>query len=75
MEIGVREAKNKLSEYGRLAHEGERIVVTRNGEPWFDLVPHAKTSRRTTPIPGVEPTVSLEEAIAPVAEEDVPGWI
>lgn len=76
MKVAVREAKNNLSKYGRLAHGGETIVVTRNGCPWFDIVPHQRgTARRTAPLPGVEPTVSLEEAIAPVDKGDVPGWM
>ena len=76
MKVAVREAKNNLSKYGRLAHGGERIVVTKNGRPWFDIVPHHRAAtRRTAPLPGVEPTVSLEEAIAPVDKEDVPGWM
>lgn len=75
MRVGAREAKNKLSRYGRIAHEGNKIVVTKNGEPWFDIVPHRANARRTTPLSGVKPTISLEEAIAPIRAEDVPGWI
>jgi prevent-host-death family protein len=75
MQIAVRQAKNELSKYGRLAHDGERVVVTRNGRPWFDLVPHRSKDRRTAPLPGVKPTVSVEEAIAPMREEDLPGWV
>lgn len=75
MKIGVREAKNHLSRYGRIAHDGERIVVTRHGHPWFDIVPHRTTPRRTSPLPDVKPTVTLEESVAPVTKDDVPGWI
>lgn len=75
MEVAIREAKNILSKLGNKAHAGERIVVTRNGRPWFDLVPHEGTKRRTSPLRHVKPTISLDAAIAPVAEEDVPGWL
>ena len=75
MKVAVREAKNNLSKYGRIAHDGERVVVTRNGRPWFDIVPHRSAPRRTAPLPGVAPTVSFEEAVAPVEEKDLPGWI
>jgi prevent-host-death family protein len=74
MQVAVKEAKNTLSKLGKKAHAGERIVVTRNGKPWFDLVPHRSKGRRTTPLPGVKPTMSLEEAIAPVEAEDIPEW-
>ncbi len=75
MEVAVREAKNKLSRYGRIAHGGEKIVVTKNGKPWFDIVPHQEVIRKTTPLRDVKPTVSIEDAIAPIKEEDVPGWM
>jgi prevent-host-death family protein len=40
--VSTRDAKNKLIELGRRAEAGERIVVTRNGKPVFDIVPHEK---------------------------------
>ena len=75
MQVAVREIKNNLSKYGRMAHGGERVVVTKSGRPWFDIVPHRSGTRRTTPLPGVTPTVSIEEAIAPVDAKDIPGWM
>lgn len=74
MQVAVREAKAKLSKLGDMAHSGETVVVCKNGEPWFDLVPHAKIKRKTTPLAGVRPTISEEEAIRPLAAEDLPGW-
>jgi prevent-host-death family protein len=38
--VSTRDAKNKFIELGRRAEAGERIVVTRNGKPVFDIVPH-----------------------------------
>jgi len=67
MQVAVKEAKNTLSKLGQKAHAGARIVVTRNGKPWFDIVPHVNKGRRTKPLPNVKPTISLAEAIAPVA--------
>ena len=40
--VSIREAKNRLTELAREVEGGERIVVTRNGRPVFDLVPHRK---------------------------------
>jgi prevent-host-death family protein len=40
--VNIKDAKNRLSELGRKAESGETIVVTRNGKPAFDLVPHKK---------------------------------
>lgn len=38
--VPVKEAKAKLTELLRNAESGERIVLTRNGKPVADLVPH-----------------------------------
>jgi prevent-host-death family protein len=40
--IPIRDAKNRLTELAREVERGETIVVTRNGRPVFDLVPHRK---------------------------------
>ena len=39
-EVPVKEAKAKLTELIRAAEAGERIVLTRHGNPVADLVPH-----------------------------------
>ncbi len=38
--VSIRDAKNRLTEFARVVEKGETIVVTRNGRPIFDLVPH-----------------------------------
>ena len=40
MNISIKEAKNKFSELIRRAEAGERVVVTRDGKPVADVVPH-----------------------------------
>lgn len=40
--ISIRDAKNRLTELAREVEKGKIIVVTRNGRPVFDLVPHKK---------------------------------
>ena len=40
MNISIKEAKNKFSELVRRAEAGERVVVTRDGRPVADVVPH-----------------------------------
>ena len=39
--ITTQEATQQFDDYARLAHEGEKILVTRNGEPWVVLSPPA----------------------------------
>lgn len=41
--ISIREAKNRLTELARRVEGGETIVVTRNGKPVLDLVPHRRS--------------------------------
>jgi prevent-host-death family protein len=38
--VSIKEAKNRLSELARMVESGETVVVTRNGKPVLDLVPH-----------------------------------
>jgi prevent-host-death family protein len=40
--VSIREAKNRLTALARQVESGETIVVTRNGRPVFDLVPHRR---------------------------------
>jgi prevent-host-death family protein len=40
--VSIRDAKNHLTELARQVEAGETIVVTRNGRPAFNLVPHKK---------------------------------
>jgi prevent-host-death family protein len=38
--VSIKEAKNRLTALARLVEKGATVVVTRNGKPVFDLVPH-----------------------------------
>jgi len=38
--VSMKEAKNQLTALARRVERGETIVVTRNGKPILDLVPH-----------------------------------
>lgn len=38
--VSIKEARNRLTSLARLVEKGKTIVVTRNGKPVFDLVPH-----------------------------------
>jgi prevent-host-death family protein len=40
--VSIRDAKNRLTELARTVESGETIVVTRNGRPVLDLVPHKR---------------------------------
>jgi prevent-host-death family protein len=38
--VSIKDAKERLTALARLVEKGETVVVTRNGKPIFDLVPH-----------------------------------
>ena len=40
--VSIKDAKNRLSQLTRLAEKCETVVITRNGKPIADLVPHRK---------------------------------
>lgn len=40
--VSIKEAKNRFSELGRAAEEGETITITRNGKPAFVIAPLKK---------------------------------
>ncbi|PAV27399.1 hypothetical protein CF392_00835 [Tamilnaduibacter salinus] len=42
----MHEAENQLSQLAERARKGERIVISCEGQPWVDLVPH---QHNTTP--------------------------
>lgn len=40
MKVNMREAKSQLSKLGKLAWEGEEIIITEAGEPYLRLTPY-----------------------------------
>ncbi len=47
MKVGLFEAKTRLSELVELARKGQRITITRRGEPTAEIVPVERTSDLT----------------------------
>lgn len=45
MEIGVRDLRNRTARVVDAVMAGERVVLTVNGEPVADIVPHGLRSR------------------------------
>jgi prevent-host-death family protein len=42
MELSIREAKARFSEAAAAAARGERVIVTKQGQPFIELVPAKK---------------------------------
>jgi len=62
MDVGIAEAKNRLSELIRVVEEGEKVVITRYGRPVAQLAP-APPERRKVRLGGMKDRVQLS-----------PGW-
>jgi prevent-host-death family protein len=51
--VGIRELKNRLSEYVRVVRSGEEILITDRGEVVAELRPPEPTRREPEPYPGL----------------------
>jgi prevent-host-death family protein len=45
MEVGVRDLRNRTAQVIAAVKAGERVVLTVNGEPTADIVPHGQRTR------------------------------
>jgi prevent-host-death family protein len=66
MEIGVRELRNRTARVIDAVRAGEKVVLTVNGEPTADIVPHGE---RTRWLAGDQLRVQLKERSADPALE------
>jgi prevent-host-death family protein len=68
--VSIREAKNRLTALAREVERGETIVVTRNGRPVFDLVPHrARGGLRLEAIDEFKAEHGLKEIVSFIADD------
>ena len=74
--VTIEEAESRLAELARRVEQGETIVVTRDGKPVLDLVPHKRkggldleAGRRYLAERGI---TNLVEYIAPDFDEPLP---
>jgi prevent-host-death family protein len=68
--VSIKEAKNRLTELARQVEKGETVVVTRNGKPVFDLVPHRrKRGLRLDAIDEFKKRHGLQSIVTFVAED------
>lgn len=61
MEIGVRDLRNRTARVIDAVKAGERVVLTVNGEPAADIVPHGERARW---LPGAQLREQLRERAA-----------
>ncbi|KJH75559.1 type II toxin-antitoxin system prevent-host-death family antitoxin [Pseudomonas gregormendelii] len=49
VQVNMHEAKSQLSQLAERAWHGDKIVVTKAGKPYVDLLPHIDTPRARKP--------------------------
>ncbi|MBI5011997.1 MAG: type II toxin-antitoxin system Phd/YefM family antitoxin [Methylocystis sp.] len=68
--VSIKDAKNRLTELARQVEKGETIVVTRNGKPVFDLVPHQpKRGLRFEAVDAFKKRHGLKSIVTFIAED------
>jgi prevent-host-death family protein len=68
--VSIKEAKNRLTQLARLVEKGETVVVTRNGKPAFDLVPHRpRGGLRMAAIDAFKRKHGIKEIFGPVPKD------
>ena len=69
-QISIREAKAKFSELCNRAHNGEVIVLMKNGKPWAAVTPIQHKPRSFGKLQGISGKVNLDEFNGPLDEEE-----
>ena len=68
--FSIRDAKTHLTALARRVEQGEVIVVTRNGKPIIDLVPHKENSAtRDEAVEAFKRKHAIERIVAFVADD------
>jgi len=49
LRVTLHEAKSQLFQLGARAWRGDRVVITKAGKPYLDLVPHVDTPQARKP--------------------------
>ena len=72
-QINVHEAKTHLSRWLERAHNGEEIIIAKNGQPYARLVPLESGGRRTLGF--LRGNFEVTEAFfEPLSEEELHVW-
>lgn len=46
VQVNMHEAKSMLSQLAERAWRGDKVVITKGGKPYLDLLPHASRARK-----------------------------
>jgi prevent-host-death family protein len=71
--VNVHEAKTHLSQLLERAHQGEEIIIAKNGKPYARLVPLASTNKRQLGFMREDFQVG-DEFFDPLSDEELGTW-
>ncbi len=74
MQISVSRAKAQLTELVRLAEDGEKIVLTRHGQPVVRLVPIVAARNRKARLAVLQAVRQAARATASIGPGAAPSW-
>ncbi len=76
MEVGLFEAKNRLSELVSMAEGGTEVVITRRGQPVAKLVPAAPVRDKAAVRAAMERIERLRESLPgpPITVDEIIAW-
>jgi prevent-host-death family protein len=75
--INIHAAKTQLSKLVERAHNGEEIILAKNGKPYARLVPLDAPTKTPRPLGFVQVTLSQEsiaELVKPLDDEELEAW-
>ncbi len=49
MKINLHKARSQLSRLGKMVWLGEKVIITKAGKPYLDLIPHKPGMKTRTP--------------------------
>jgi prevent-host-death family protein len=68
--VSIRDAKSRVTELAREVERGDTIIVTRNGRPAFDVVPHrARKGLRLEAINEFKRKHHIEAVVSYIADD------
>ncbi len=75
--VNIHAAKTQLSKLVERAHNGEEIILAKNGKPYARLVPLEAPARKLRPLGFVKIRLSNESAaelLKPLDDAELEGW-
>ena len=75
MQVSVTQGQSQFSELIEKAHNGDVIVITKNGIPWADIYPHSNKRRTIKPMSNAPFSLAKGTSICdPHDSEDLLPW-